>query len=302
MTIKKSIEFVGELGVTLRGWLFLPTDKQAPFPAISMCHGFAAVKEHGLEKFALAFCEAGFAVLVHDHRNFGASEGLPRDDIDPWAQIMDWRRAISFLESMPETDSERIGVWGTSFSGGHTLVLGATDRRVRCVVSQVPTISGFEQSRRRVSPDAAPSFFETLVDDLRGQHLGSAPRYQAVVADDPSEMAAYRAADAVAFYKQDIGDAAWHNTVTLRSTFLARMYEPGIWASRVSPTPLLMIVALDDRVTMTDLELQAYESALHPKELVLVKGGHFQPYEAAFDTASSAAINWFKQHLRDSRC
>jgi alpha-beta hydrolase superfamily lysophospholipase len=29
------------------------------------------VKEHGLERFARAFAEAGFVVLLHDHRNFG---------------------------------------------------------------------------------------------------------------------------------------------------------------------------------------------------------------------------------------
>lgn len=181
MPIKHSIEFLGESGVTLRGWLYLPDSSEKPLPAISMCHGFAAVKEHGLEPFAQAFAQAGFVVLVHDHRNFGASDGEPRNDIDPWAQVMDWRRAVSYLESHPKVDRQRIGIWGTSFSGGHALVLAATDRRVRCVVSQVPTISGFEQSRRRVSPDAAPGFLETLSDDLREQHYGGAPRYQAVV-------------------------------------------------------------------------------------------------------------------------
>lgn len=297
MPIKHSIEFLGESGVTLRGWLYLPDSSEKPLPAISMCHGFAAVKEHGLEPFAQAFAQAGFVVLVHDHRNFGASDGEPRNDIDPWAQVMDWRRAVSYLESHPKVDRQRIGIWGTSFSGGHALVLAATDRRVRCVVSQVPTISGFEQSRRRVSPDAAPGFLETLSDDLREQHYGGAPRYQAVVSADPLQPAAYRSPDAIAFYEQDIGAATWDNTVTLRSTFAARMYEPGIWAERISPTPLLMIVATDDRVTMTDLELQAYEKALQPKQLVLIPGGHFEPYGNTFPRACSAAVEWFRQHL-----
>jgi dienelactone hydrolase len=88
------------------------------------------VKEHGLERFARAFAEAGFVALVHDHRNFGASDGAVRHDIDPWRQIADWRRAISFLESQPEVDATRIGVWGTSYAGGHVLVLGATDRHI----------------------------------------------------------------------------------------------------------------------------------------------------------------------------
>jgi dienelactone hydrolase len=89
-----------------------------------MAHGYAGVKEHGLERFAKAFAEAGFVVLVHDHRNFGSSDGENRGDVDPWQQIGDWRRAISFLESLPEVDPKRIGLWGTTYAGGHAIVFG----------------------------------------------------------------------------------------------------------------------------------------------------------------------------------
>jgi fermentation-respiration switch protein FrsA (DUF1100 family) len=99
---------------------------------ITMAHGYAAVKEHGLAKFAAAFA-AGFVVLLHDHRTFGTSGGEPRQDVDPWRQVADWRRAISYLESRPEVDPDRIGLWGTSYAGGHALVLGATDRRIACI-------------------------------------------------------------------------------------------------------------------------------------------------------------------------
>jgi fermentation-respiration switch protein FrsA (DUF1100 family) len=299
---KRDVEFLGEAGVTLRGWLFVP-EGGGRRPAVSMCHGFAAVKEHRLERFAHTFAEAGFVVLVHDHRNFGASDGTPRHDIDPWAQIADWRRAISYLETRAEVDLNRIGIWGSSFSGGHALVVAATDQRVKCVVSQVPTISGFEQSRRRVSADALPGFLASLTDDLRAQHSGNPARLQAVVSADPAEFAAYRSPDAVAFYSQDLGRADWTNTVTLRSTFAAHIYEPGIWVSRISPTPLLMVIATNDRLTMTDLELDAYERALEPKRLVLVPGGHFDPYDAGFAVASKAATDWFLQHLaQDVHC
>jgi dienelactone hydrolase len=83
-----------------------------------MAHGYAGVREHGIAKFAEAFADAGFVVLLHDHRTFGVSGGEPRQDVDPWRQIADWRRAISYLESRPEVDSSRIGLWGTSYAGG----------------------------------------------------------------------------------------------------------------------------------------------------------------------------------------
>jgi uncharacterized protein len=37
------------------------------------------------------------------------------------------------------------------------------------------------------------------------------------------------------------------------------------------------------RLTMTDLELEAYECALEPKFLTLVPGNHFAPYDAQFE-------------------
>ena len=103
-----------------------------------------------------------------------------------------------------------------------------------------------------------------------------------MVSADPSVPAAYRATDAVAFYTQPAPEGAWDNVVTLRSTRAARMYEPGTWIARVSPTPLLMIVGLHDTITLTDLALGAYETALQPKKLVTIDGGHFDPYAARF--------------------
>jgi cephalosporin-C deacetylase-like acetyl esterase len=296
MTERRDVEFEAEGGVTLRGWLLVP-DGPGPHPAITMAHGYAGVKEHGVERFARAFAEDGFAVLLHDHRSFGASGGEPRQDVDPWRQIADWRRAISFLESRPEIDAQRIGLWGTSYAGGHAIVLGATDRRLRCVVAQVPTISGYQQGLRRIAPDGVAALEEAFAEDERAQSRGEPPGYQAIVSADPAVPAADRAPDAIDFYIKPIPEGIWENTVTVRSTRAARMYEPGVWIGRVSPTPLLMVVALNDTITLSDLALAAYERALEPKRLELVPGGHFDPYLSSFTRASRAASEWFRVHL-----
>lgn len=293
---RQDVEFTAADGVTLRGWLFIP-DGAGPHPAITMAHGFAGVKEHGLTRFSELFAGAGFVVLVHDHRSFGASDGMPRGDVDPWTQVADWRRAISFLESHPSVDPTRIGLWGTSYAGGHAIVLGATDRRLRAVVAQVPTISGYQQSLRRVAPEHVAALEAAFIDDERRQFRGEPPAVQAVVGADPAVPAAYRSAEAISFYTQPVPDGVWDNTMTVRSSRAARMYEPGTWIARVSPTPLLMIVGLRDTVTMTDLELHAYEQALEPKKLVTVDGGHFAAYLDQFPKAGGAARDWFTEHL-----
>src|ERR1700730_2879438 len=297
MVEPRNVAFEAEGGDHLRGWLFTPATVRKRYPAVSMAHGYGGVKEHGLRRFAQAFTDAGFVVLLHDHRNFGASDGALRHDVDPWRQIADWRRAISFLESQPEVDATRIGVWGTSYAGGHVIVLGATDRRIRAVVSQVPTISGFEQGLRRIAPDAVAGLENAFSEDERAQLRGEQPRRQLIVSADPSLPASYRSKDAIDFYLQPIPPGIWENTVTSRSTRAARMYEPGIWIPRVSPTPLLMVVALDDTITVTDLALAAYERALEPKKLVTIPGGHFDPYLGQFQKSSSAAVAWFREHL-----
>ncbi|WP_262699721.1 MULTISPECIES: alpha/beta hydrolase [Streptomyces] len=295
------IEFSAPDGVTLRGALYVP-DGPGRHPAVTMTHGYGAVKEMALLRLAAAFAEAGFAALVHDHRTFGASDGTPRQDIDPWKQIEDWRRAITYLESRPEVDADRIGLWGSSYAGGHAIVLGASDRRLKAVVAQVPTISGFEQSRRRVAPDDIAALEAALDSDERAQAAGEAPRTQALASADPGVAAAYRAQDAVDFYLQELPEGTrWDNSVTVRSTRKARMYEPGVFIDRVSPTPLLMIVGRQDTVTLTDTGLAAFNRALEPKRLVTIPGGHFAPYTTEFARASAAAIAFFREHLAPNR-
>ena len=82
--------------------LALPAGRRSgPFATIVMAHGFSAVKEMYLDRFAEVFAAAGLAALVFDNRNFGASDGVPRQEIDPWRQIADYRDAISFALTLP---------------------------------------------------------------------------------------------------------------------------------------------------------------------------------------------------------
>src|SRR5919201_1802701 len=138
--MRQDIEFDAE-GVTLRGWLYLPDGASGPVPTIVMAHGFSAVKEMHLDSFAEAFAGGGLGALVFDNRNFGASDGEPRQEIDPWAQVRDYRHAITWARTrLGGRRRPHRGV-GSSYSGGHALVLGAIDQRVKAVACQVPLVS-----------------------------------------------------------------------------------------------------------------------------------------------------------------
>ena len=85
--------------------------------------------------------------------------------------------------------------------------------------------------------------------------------------------------------------------MTLRSVEMFTEYEPGSYISFVSPTPLLMVVALGDHLTVADEALAAYQCALEPKKLMCLKGGHFDAYVKDFEAAASAARDWFVSQL-----
>jgi len=296
--MRSDIEFRTGDGVILRGWRYRP-EGGGPFATIVMAHGFSAVKEMYLDRFAEVFAVAGLAAIVFDNRNFGASDGAPRQEIDPWQQIADYRDAISYALTLPETDGARIGVWGSSYSGAHVLVLGATDRRIGCVAAQVPLISGYRNARRLIRADLIAPVAAACADDRLKRFRGEPPAMLPVVSEDPAGPAALPTSDSWRWFT-DTGRSrapSWKNEVTLRSVELFMGYEPGAYIELISPTPLLLVVALGDHLTVADEALAAYERARHPKRLVTLKGGHFDAYVADFDAASSAARDWFREHL-----
>ena len=297
--MREDIEFKTEDGVTLRGWLYLPDTFEKPVPTVVMAHGYSAVKEHYLDCFADAFSAAGLGVLVFDNRNLGASEGEPRQEIDPWQQIRDYRDAITYASSLTDVDENRIGVWGSSYSGAHVLVVGAIDRRVKCVTSQVPLVSGHRNARRLIRADMIATVQGMFEEDRKARFEGKPPQMIAVVSDDPNIPCALPTLDAYEFMTETAKKRApaWKNEVTLRSMEMFLEYEPGTYIEHLSPTPLLMVVAAQDHLTVADEALAAYERALQPKKLLLLKGGHFDAYVEDFDDASGAARDWFLEHL-----
>ncbi|HVM97782.1 MAG TPA: alpha/beta fold hydrolase, partial [Candidatus Acidoferrales bacterium] len=250
--MRRDIEFQSE-GLTCRGWLYLPESGAAKrWPTIVMAHGFSAVKEMRLDRFADAFALAGFASVVFDYRGFGGSDGEPRQDPDPHAQITDYRNAISYARQLPAVDGERIGIWGSSYSGAHVLVVGAIDRRVKCVVSQVPLISGHRNARRLIRSDMIAIVQGMFVEDRKARYAGKAPGMIAVVSNDPTAPCALPTPDSYEWFTETakLRAPAWKNEVTLQSVELFTEYEPGSYIEYISPTPLLMVVAAADHLTV----------------------------------------------------
>jgi len=300
--MRHDIVFPGFGGTCLRGWLYLP-ERPAPVPGVVMAHGFSAVKEMDLDCFADVFCGAGLAVLVYDHRNFGASDGVPRQEINPWAQARDYRYALGWLGQRPEVDAARLGIWGSSFSGGEVLVVGACDDRVKAVVANVPMagLPGVEYG------DTAARFaaVRAMLLDESGRGLadgeGVVMGPVCVVPEEGVELPAFLPQpESVAYFLQRGRQraATWQNRVTLRNAFGTEpAYDPGVCVGHLGK-PLLMVVATEDRLAETAVALAAFERAQEPKRLELIVGHHFLPYTGdAFVQASAAARDFLLEHL-----
>jgi uncharacterized protein len=297
--MRRDIEFKTEDGVTLRGWLYLPERAGGRVPAVVMAHGFSAVKEMYLDRFADAFAAGGLGALVFDNRNFGASDGEPRQHIDPWQQVRDYRDAITFAGTLADVDADRIGAWGSSYSGAHVVVLGATDRRIKCVVAQVPLISGHRNARRLIRADFIAAVQGQFDADRKARYAGQPHAMIPVGAEAPMAPCALPTPDSWQWFTETGKNRApaWRNEVTLQSVEMFTEYEPGAYIEWVSPTPLMMVVAAGDHLTVSDEALAAYQRALEPKKLTLLPGGHFDAYVRDFEASSGAARDWFVQHL-----
>ena len=298
---RADVEFDSD-GVTLRGWHFTPSDSGTPAPVIVMSHGYAAVKEMYLDRYADAFATAGFHVLVFDNRNLGASDGEPRGEITPWQQIDDYRNAITYAQTLPDVDPERVGVWGSSYSGGHVLVVAAQDRRVKAVSSQVPVIDGDANFRQLVRADFVDGAREGFAADRAARARGEAPAMIDVVNPDPMAPSALPTPDSWEWFNgtHELRAPSFVNSCTLRSVERFSEYQPGAYLRLISPTPLLVCVAQNDVLTPTRLAIEGYAQALEPKQLAILPGGHFDAYVKGFEISSGVQTEFFTTHLMGS--
>ncbi|KAA1019650.1 alpha/beta hydrolase [Pseudonocardia sp. EV170527-09] len=295
---RRDVEFDAE-GVTLRGWFQEAEGTAGPAPTVVMAHGYSAVKEMYLDHYAELFAAGGLNALVFDNRNFGDSDGTPRQEIDPWAQVRDYRHAITYATTLAETDAARIGVWGSSYSGGHVLVVAAIDRRVKAVVAQVPLVSGYDNLRALVRADFLDGFRAQFDADRLDRFHGKDPAMVPVVAEDPLAPSALPTPDSWAWFTRthELRAPNWRNEVTLRSVEMLAEYNPVDYIAQISPTPLLLLPARNDVLTPTHLAIDAYERAREPKRLEILPGGHFDAYVDGFTASAHPARDWFRDHL-----
>lgn len=301
--MREDVEFLSE-GQVCRAWLYHDPDA-GPCPTVVLAGGWCYVREIVMPTYAEVFRAAGINALVFDYRNLGVSDGDDRQHLDPWAQIRDYQNAISFLERHPSVDSERIGAWGISYSGGHTLILGAIDPRLRSIVSQIPVVDGYENMRRVHGTMGYRRLAELIAEDrrLRYQEPGRRLYLPHASADPDSEVSAWPFPETFHTFSAIRKQSAplYQNRSTVESVDLLMNYDVGPFVKRLYDTPTLMIVAEGDDLTLWDLEITAYNGIPSARKhlVVLPHTTHMTLYSDKDKLAVAAghAREWFLETL-----
>jgi pimeloyl-ACP methyl ester carboxylesterase len=295
------VEFPSE-GAQLRGRLYHPRHP-GPAPVVVMAHGTSATISMATDRYAEVFQDAGLAVLLYDHRNFGGSGGEPRQEINPWVQARGYRDAMTFVQSLEGIDPRRIALWGDSYSAAEVIIVGAVDDRVAVVVAQVPSCGS-----DLPPPDPDGSLFgalrETLLEgDVRGEPgdiQGPLPVVSSDQLHTPSLLPPIQAFRWFIEYGGRYG-TGWVNVATRVLPNTRAPFHAGIAAPHLH-RPVLMMIAPQDEMpqAIPDVSRAAYRSLPAAKQLFEIDGGHFgllhHPSEL-FDVASRAQRDFLVQTL-----
>jgi dienelactone hydrolase len=282
-------------GVRLHAELFsLKTLAGKQLPTVIMAHGWGGTAA-GFRRDAIDLANAGYLVIDFDYRGWGESdsrviltgpapakkEGLKftaevmevREVVDPLENVTDWFNAIHWAMGEPMVDKNRIGLRGSSYSGGHVVYVAARDPRIKAIVSQVGSldsrpkavaIAGGESDQIKMAYDEATK-------RARGEIGYPAPRARV------------------------IGNL---QGAPIRDKLL--LYAPVDDAAKLKSCAALFIVAEKEELfDNNDHAKIGYDRMTGPKKYVVVPGiTHYGIYTTAREQAIKLAIEWFDQHLK----
>ncbi len=259
-------------------------------PTVIMCHGWGGTAAQ-LRTVALDIALAGYLVVAFDFRGWGASDSRlvligpapaerpkhrftaevqeVREVVDPLDMTTDLLNAIHWVQGEAQCDRDRIGLWGTSYSGGHVVWAAARDPRVKATVSQAPALD----SRMVVATDAERKLtYEEATKRTRGE-IGYPPPRARVIGNLQG------------------------GPVRERMIY----YAPVEDADKAPTCAMLFITAEKEELFRNeDHAGKAYARAKGPKKLVMIPGiTHYGIYREAREQATKLAIEWFDLHLKN---
>ncbi|MDO9262608.1 MAG: alpha/beta fold hydrolase [Desulfosalsimonadaceae bacterium] len=276
------------------GELYVPEGIKSP-PVVIMAHGFGAEKTFRLPAYAEHFASSGLAVYLFDYRCFGASDGEPRNYVDQGRHLQDWKAAIAHVRSLPDMNTKKIALWGSSFSGGHVIVTAAADHEISAIVAQVPFVDAISTTVKlglKYIMQATPH----ALRDLSRLLTFRSPHYVKLIGK-PEEFAIMNTPESYSGYSSMIPkNSKWENKCPARILLRFGTYRPIAVAHKIQCPALVMLGKKDSLIDAKTVEKTAKKI---PKgELVQYPFGHFDIYTGnAFKKAVKQQTEFLLLHL-----
>ncbi|QKT06935.1 alpha/beta hydrolase [Gordonia sp. X0973] len=236
-------------GVKCAAWFYpaaAVVDDKRPAAVVVMGHGLGGTKDTGLDPYARALQQAGYAVFAFDYRGFGESEGLPRQRVSMRNQVADYHAACAAAARQPGVDPSRLILWGVSQSGGHVFEVGATRSDVAAILAVVPLVNGLAAARHALPLHTPRSLLRSTTTGWRSsarQLAGKSPATIPIVAR-PGEFGALTAPGYYEAYTELAGPS-WRNEVDATIGTEIATHRPGRFAKHITAPMLVQIADLD---------------------------------------------------------
>lgn len=260
-----------------------------PLPTVIQAHGWGGTAAN-LRWDSLALANAGYLVIAFDYRGWGQSDGRViltaqpekkegrrftaqveelREYVDPMEQLTDWFTVINWAMGESAVDKQRIGIRGSSYSGGHVFFIAAREPRVKALVSQV---GAFDSRWVMADEENRKLTYDEATKRARGEIGYPEPRAKAVGN----------------LIGAPIRDKLIH-------------YLPSDEAAKVKDCAALFIVAekeeLFDNKDHAKIAFDRMPGA-KKKYISIPNITHYGIYRESRNDAIKMAIEWFDQHLK----
>ncbi|NLF45375.1 MAG: alpha/beta fold hydrolase [Syntrophomonadaceae bacterium] len=285
-------------GDNCSAWLYLPDGMVKP-SLVVMAHGFGGLRNCGLEPFAELFADQGLAVLLFDYRGFGESEGTPRQLISPRRHVEDYHAAVTWARGQKDINSDKIALWGSSFSGGHSIVAAAHDPKIAAISVQVPFVCGIASSTPIVIQNGVGYFFTAVCSSSKDFWRAATAQepYSVKIYGTPDEFAILNTRDSKTGYESLIPPGFNVENATPARIFLTMaLYRPTNVAGRVK-CPALVIAGENDSLIPIEAVKKA-AAKMKQAEFMSLPLDHFDPYLGEpFNKVSQKQLGFLKTHL-----
>jgi fermentation-respiration switch protein FrsA (DUF1100 family) len=216
-------------------------------------------------------------------------------------QQEDYAAAVEYVRNLKEIDPARIGLWGTSLSGGHVIMIAAQDSNIACVAAQVPLLDGDAGGMQVIKQigfwHLLKMAFGHGVRDLVRSWLGLSP-HAIPLLGKPGSVAALADAGAWKFFKEFATDD-FINKVCARILIRMDKYHPIKHISRIRCPVLLQVCDKDISLPMKVVE-KAEKNLGELAEVIHYPIDHFDIYIGDnFENAVSDQLDFFKKHLKN---